>query len=285
MDSFATQAWPVLFWFAFALYVGATVFYGYQFVLRNPRVGWWARFMTGAGFLCQTASIGFNSTANDGTPLNGANQLVLASWALVLLYFVMEHVIRIRAYGAFLIPVAVTALAVAQLIGGDRTAVPVPGEITEQMNSVGIIFHVALIVFANAGFVFGAVSAVLHLLHGSMLKQHRTGLFSRRLPSLGTLQTVTRRSISLAFPVYSAGLSMGVLRAIDQDVDGWWMDPRIMMSGIVLFVFGLYLILVYRRGISSRTASWIAIAGFAFVVILAVIARTLPVGFHVFGSL
>ena len=48
------QASLVLFWFALALYVCATVLYAYQFVLKRPSVGWWARFFTGAGFICQT---------------------------------------------------------------------------------------------------------------------------------------------------------------------------------------------------------------------------------------
>ena len=64
---------------------------------------------------------------------------------------------------------------------------------------------------------------------------------------------------------------------------GWWADPRIMMAGVVWATFGVYLFRVYRHNVSSRTAAWIAIVGFVFVVILAVIARTLPVGFHVFG--
>ena len=86
----------VLFWFAMALYIVATVLYAYQFVLKHPRVGWWARFATGAGFICQTLSIGARSITTHGTQLTGANQLLLASWALVLLYFVMEHLIRIK---------------------------------------------------------------------------------------------------------------------------------------------------------------------------------------------
>ena len=93
------KASAVLFWFALALYVGATVLYAYQFVLRRSKVGWWARFLTGAGFICQTLSIGAHSIATHGTQLTGANQLMLASWALVLLYFVMEHIIKIKVYG------------------------------------------------------------------------------------------------------------------------------------------------------------------------------------------
>lgn len=277
----------VLFWFAFALYIGATVLYAYQFILRRSKVAWWARFATGAGFILQTLSIGANSIANDGTPLNGPNQLVLASWALVLLYFVMEHVIRIRAYGAFLVPAAAVLMAVAQLMGGASAGslTPPPADVASQMNSWGIAFHVALIVFANAGYIVGAISSMLYLFQNNQLRQHRTNRFSRRLPSLATLENVTRRAIALAFPVYTAGLALGIIRAIQLDVTGWYFDARIMMSGVVLMTFGAYLAIVYRHNVSSRTAAWVSIVGMVFVIILAVVARTLPVGFHVFGQI
>jgi len=266
------------------MYVAATVLYAYQFLLRRQQVAWWARFFTGAGFILQTLSIGANSIANGTTPLTGSNQLVLASWALVLVYFIIEHVLRIRAYGAFLVPVAVVLMVAAQLIGGtgkgDVVGDPI---IAAQLDNWRVAFHVALIVFANAGFIFGAVSNALYLYQGSQLKRHKTNRFVRRLPSLATLQTVGRRAIALAFPVYTAGLLLGVIRAVQVDVEGWWLDPRIMMAGVVLFTFAAYLSVVYRPEVSSRVAAWIAVLGAVFVVILGVLARTLPVGFHVFG--
>jgi ABC-type transport system involved in cytochrome c biogenesis permease subunit len=272
------QASIVTFWFAFALYVGATVLYGYQFILRRHHVGWWARFFTGAGFILQTISIGLSSSMSDGTLLDGPNQLILAAWALVLLYFIMEHILRIRSYGAFLVPVAVTALAASQLFVGGQGLKP-----GDPLYGGFIGFHVFMIVFANAGFLFGAVSAALYLFQDTQLRNHKTNRFSRKLPSLAVLQLVARRSIALAFPVYSAGLSLGVIKAIQEDVDGWWLDPRIIMSGVVLATFAVYLVMVYRREASSRTVAWVAIAGMVFVLALTIVARTLPVGFHVFG--
>lgn len=274
------QASLVLFWFSFALYVAATVLYAYQFILRRQKVSWWARFATGAGFIMQTLSIGANSIVHSGTPLTGSNQLILASWALVLLYFVIEHVIRIRAYGAFLVPIAVILMIASQFVG--------PGVATITNNPVldswYVGFHVALVVFANAGFFFGAVSNGLYLFQGTQLKRHKTSRLSRRLPSLATLQNIGRRAIALSFPVYTAGLLLGIIRAVQVDVSGWWLDPRIMMSGLVLFTFAVYLVIVYRADISSRFAAWVAITGAGFVVILAVLARTVPIGFHVFGQ-
>jgi len=277
------QISAVLFWFALALYIGATVLYAYQFFLRRSKVGWWARFLTGAGFLCQTASIGAHSIATHGTQLTGANQLMLASWALVLLYFVMEHVIKIKVYGTFLIPFAVLFMAAAQIVGGiSGGAAMTPSEVA-LLNNWRVGFHVALIVFGNAGFAFGAVSAGLYLWQEGQLKKHKSNAVTRRLPSLATLQLIARRAIGFAFPVYTAGLLLGILRAIDAQVPGWWFDPRIMLAGIVWLTFGIYLWMVYRHEAPTRTTSWVAVVGFVLVVILAVVARTVPVGFHVFG--
>ncbi len=277
------QASVVLFWFALALYICATVLYAYQFVLKRPSVGWWARFFTGAGFICQTLSIGAASISTGGTQLNGANQLMLASWALVLLYFVMEHLIKIKIYGTFLIPVAVVFMVAAELVGGLAGPTQLTLAQQAQLASWRVAFHVALIVFANAGFAFGAVSAALYLWQEGQLKKHRSNIVTRRLPSLATLQTVARRSISFAFPVYTAGLLLGIIRAVEEDVSAWYFDPRIMLAGVVWLTFGFYLTLVYRHDVSTRTSSWVAVLGFVLVVILAIVARTVQGGFHVFG--
>jgi len=278
-----SQASVVLFWFSLALYIAATVLYAYQFVLKRAKVGWWARFMTGAGFICQTLSIGALSMATHGTQLTGSNQLMLASWALVLLYFVMEHLIKIKIYGTFLIPVAVLFMGAAQIMGGFMA----PAQLTEvqamQLDSWRVTFHVALIVFANAGFAFGAVSSGIYLFQEGKLKSHTSNIVTRRLPSLSTLHTIARRAIGFSFPVYTAGLLLGILRAVELDVSMWWFDLRIMLSGFVWVIYGTYLVLVYRQHVSSRTSSWVALLGFVVVVAVAIVARTVPMGFHVFG--
>jgi ABC-type transport system involved in cytochrome c biogenesis permease subunit len=153
----------------------------------------------------------------------------------------------------------------------------------QQLDSWRVTFHVALIVFANAGFAFGAIASALYLFQAGQLKAHRSSIITRRLPSLTTLQTMGRRAIGFSFPVYTAGLLLGILRAIETGVDEWWFDPRIMLSGLVWLAFATFLGLVYRRNASASTSSWVAIVGFVFVVILAIIARTIPVGFHLFG--
>ena len=141
----------------------------------------------------------------------------------------------------------------------------------------------ALIVFANAGFAICAVASAAYLGLESQLKHHRTSTLFRRLPSLGQTDAIARRSVLIALPVYTAGLLLGVLRAIQTDVAGWWADPRVILAAVVWVVFAAYLYLGDVRGSSGRTTAWVALAGAVLVVIVAVMARTVPAGFHVFA--
>ena len=270
-------------WLALGLLIGATVLYAYQFILRRQNLAWWARFLTGAGTITLTISIGLRSTVSNGTVLTGPyNTLVLLAWALLIVYFVMEHLIRIKVYGTFLVPLAVGLLILAQFLSG-ATPAGIDAEELRLLDSWRVGFHVALIIFANAGFAIGGAASALYLIQDSQLKRHKTTALFRRLPSLSQTQNLSRRAIAVAYPAYTAGMLLGVIRAIETDVSGWWADPRIMLSGLVWLIFAVYLVRVYRHGISARSAAWIAIAGLVVVVVVAIVARTLPMGFHVFA--
>ena len=270
----------VAFWFATVLYAAATVLYGYWFLSKRRTYSWYATFLTGAGFLCHTASIYSRSVATEGTLLNGPNTLILLAWALVLLYFAMEHLIKVKVYGTALVPVSLVLMTVSQLLHAAGRGTVTASPLVENWK-VGI--HVALIIFANAGYFIGAVASLAYIVQERQLKGHKTSVLFRRLPPLGAIDTLARRAIAFAFPAYSSGLLLGVVRAIETDPPGWWADPRVMLAGLVWIVFGAYLFLHYRGRASSRTTAMIAIIGAAMVLVLAIVARAVPAGFHIFG--
>lgn len=275
----------VLFWFATALYAGATVLYAYHFLSKKRSYSWYATFLTGAGFLCHTASIGLRSVSTDGTVLTGANSLVLAAWALVLVYFVVEHFVKLKLFGTALVPVAAILMVVAQLLGfGSAGGVSgLSAAQATQLDSWRVGIHVALIVFANAGFMIGAVASGVYLMQEAQLKRHKSSALLKRLPSLAQTDLLARRAIAYAYPAYTAGLLLGIVRAIETDIAGWFADPRVMLAGMVWLVFGVYLFMHYGRGASGRTTARVALVGLVFVIVTSIAARTLPVGFHIWA--
>ena len=270
-------------WLSMGLYAGATVLYAYFFLSKKPLYSRYATFLTGAGWLCHTATVGLHSSSVEGSRLWGSYSLVLAAWALVLVYFVVEHLVKLKVYGTVLVPVGLVLLVLAQILGAAKPYTPPPTADAALLDSWRVIVHVVLIVFANAGFAIGAVASGAYLVLEAQLKRHRTSTFFKRLPSLAQTDLVARRAVAWAFPAYTAGLLLGILRAVETDVAGWWADPRVMLAGVVWAIFAAHLYLHYGRNTSGRTTSFVALAGLVFVVALAIVARALPVGFHVFG--
>lgn len=271
------QISAILFWFAILAYVAATVLYAYFFLSKRASYSWYATFLTGAGFLCHTTSIGLRSSVDGGTVLNGSNTLVLAAWALVMMYFIMEHMVKVKVYGTALVPVGAALMAISQLMTS-KTVVVSP---LVQDWKIGI--HVALVAFGSAAYFIAGVAAAAYLIQESQLKRHRTSVLFKRLPPLASIDLLMRRAVAFAYPAYSGALLLGVFRAIEEDLAGWWADPRVMLAGLVWATFGTYLVLHYTQRASARTTSWIALAGVLIVAVLAVVARTVPAGFHVFG--
>jgi len=270
-------------WLSLAALAGATVSYAYYFLSKRATFSWYASFLTGLGFLCLTASIGLHSSSSEGSRLVGPYSLVLAAWALLLVYFIVEHLIKLKVYGTVLVPVALLALVVAQLMGaGSPVGHIAPGEVA-LLENWRVAVHVVLIVFGNAGFLIGATASAAYLGLEAQLKSHRTSTLFKRLPSLAQTDLIARRAVAFAFPVYSGGLLLGVLRAVETDQAGWFADPRVMLSGVVWVVFAFYLYLQYGRGVSGKTAARVALVGAALVIALAVLARTVPMGFHIFA--
>ncbi len=277
------QAEIMTLWVAMALYAGATVLYAYFFLEKRRSFSWFATILTGAGFLCHTASIGLRSRLTHGTEMTGANSLVLAAWALVAVYFVVEYLVKLKVYGTILVPVALAVLFGSQVAGLSGAASSLqPGE-ARLLDSWRVGVHVLLIVFANAGFAVGGVASATYLALEAQLKKHRTATLFKRLPSLAQTDLVARRAVIYAYPAYTAGLLLGILRAVETDVSGWFADPRVMLAAVVWIVYGVYLYLHYGRNAGGRTTAIVSLVGMTCVIALAMAARLLPVGFHVFG--
>jgi len=270
-------------WLTMASLTGATILYAYHFLSKRASFSFYASLLTGLSFLLLTASVGLHSSAVAGSRLWGPYSMVLAAWALVVVYFAVEHLIKLKVYGTVLLPCALLLLVVAQIMGAGNPATPPPASDLALLESWRVIVHVALIVFANAGFLVGAAASAAYLGLEAQLKGHHTSTLFKRLPSLGQTDLVARRAVAFAFPAYAAGLLLGVLRAMETDVAAWWADPRIIVSGIVLAIYAVYLFLHYARNASGRTVARIALVGAVFVIALAILARTVPAGFHIFA--
>jgi ABC-type transport system involved in cytochrome c biogenesis permease subunit len=276
------QAAVITYWFAMGLYLGATVLYVYFFLSKRRDISWYATFLTGAGFLMQTVSIAARWYATGAFPIEGAfNSLDLTAWVLVLVYFVMEHLIKIKTFGALLVPAAFGMMAIGIVLGPSATQLP--PEQRALVENWRIWFHVILILLANAGFAVAAAAGAIYLVQERQIRAHNTSVLFKRLPSLAQADRLNKRAVEWAYPAFVVGVILGTLRAIEVHVPAWYFDPRVMISGLVLVVYGVYLVLRFRDAITGRQAAYYSLFAFLLIVVNAVLARVVSSGFHVFG--
>jgi ABC-type transport system involved in cytochrome c biogenesis permease subunit len=86
-----------------------------------------------------------------------------------------------------------------------------------------------------------------------------------QLLSLERLETMNHRAITLAFPLFTGGLVVGVALLLGQNELTWY-DPKVLVTGLFWLVFALLLYLRYglhQQG--RRVAIWTVVA---FVVMI-----------------
>jgi ABC-type uncharacterized transport system permease subunit len=247
-----------LFGFAFLAYAGAAAAYAVD-VRRPGPVGRLATWSVRLGWLFQTALLAVQAAHADGFPwATWAGSLNLFVWLVVSVYLVWGCRTRYRMLGLAVIPLAVALLVTARLGGGTETGTQ------SDYSTAFLVVHVGLLSFAFAAFTVAAALSALYLWQERRLKSHRPAALLGRAPSLLTLETLAGRTIAVALPALTAGIVAGLVRLRN---DGGAVDALMAVTLGAWAVYGSYLVLRYEAGWHGRRAAYLALAGFALVVV------------------
>jgi ABC-type transport system involved in cytochrome c biogenesis permease subunit len=192
-----------------------------------------------------------------GLPLqSGASTLLFLSWILAIFYLVGSlHHPRLT-WGVFVLPVVLGLVLVAKAAFHADTAAPP----TPQRLWAWAWLHVALLVLGSVGLCVGFVASAMYLVQSWKLKHKSPPGEGVQLLSLERLETMNRRAITLAFPLFTGGLIVGVALLVGTDQLSW-LDPKVVVTGLFWLVFGLLLYLRYGLQLQGRRmAVWTMIA-------------------------
>jgi ABC-type uncharacterized transport system permease subunit len=132
-------------------------------------------------------------------------------------------------------------------------------------STVFLVLHVGFVLAAFAGFTLAAALSALYLWQERRLKRHRAGGLLGRAPSLATLEELTARSIAFGLPALTAGIVVGFVRL---GTTGAGFDALEAVTLVTWLVYAAFLVLRYETGWRGRRAAYLALAGFAFVVVV-----------------
>jgi ABC-type uncharacterized transport system permease subunit len=249
----------LLFWPAILLYGEAAV--GYFGDLRHPgRAGRVATWGVRLGWLVQTALLGVQAARDDGFPWGTwASSLDLFVWLVVSAYLIWGCRRPYRLLGLVVMPLAVALLVVARAGGGTGVGN------ASHYSSLFLLVHVGLVLTAFAGFTLAAALSGLYVWEERRLQTRPATILRRQMPALGTLDSLALRTVVWSVPLLTLGAAVGLVRLVAR---GERLDALIAMTAVTWLVWCAYLVLRLLGGWTGRRAAYLALAGFALVVVV-----------------
>lgn len=247
----------LLFWPALLFYGEAAV--GYLGYIRRAGAAdraaiWGVRL----GWLAQTALLAVQAARENGFPWGTwAGSLNLFVWLVVTVYLGVRKPYRLL--GLAVMPLAAALLIVSRAGGGTGAGS------RSHYSNLFLVLHVGLVLAAFAGFTLTAALSAFYLWQERRLKRREVTILRRQAPSLATLDSLASRTVLFSLPALTLGLAVGFARLL---VDHDHVDAVVVATLVTWLVWSAYLVLRATRGLTGRRAAYVALIGFALVIVV-----------------
>ncbi|MCS7168636.1 MAG: cytochrome c biogenesis protein CcsA [Gemmatales bacterium] len=245
--------------------------------LWKPDARWLRWLMVGfmaAGLLAHTLYLAARWTPTAGE----ARSLLWLAWivAFLGLYGAMHY--RRVAWCVFVLPVVLALIGLATLWPAAHGWPAITGPLDRWL----ITAHVALLVLGGVGLCVSFVASVMYLLQARRLRHKQALGEGLRLLSLERLERMIRHGVAWAFPLWTAGVILGMF-LLWQRREFSWLDAKVISGAVLVLVFVMLLDLRYRQHQRGRRFAWAAIMAFVMFLVALSIEAFAP-SWHRFGG-
>lgn len=252
------------------IYFAAFVFYLFRMILGRDFWGRLATYTAFAGLTAQTLALVWRWKASYDLGIGHApmsnfyESLVFFSWAIVLLYLIMERRLKNRAVGVFIMPVAFLLMAFASLSPDISSKID---PLIPALQSNWLISHVLTCFMGYAAFTVAFGLGIMHFLKAAAAgkKAKMISGFFQSLPGDDVIDELTYQSAALGFVFLTLGIMTGSVWAHYAWGSYWSWDPKETWSLITWLIYALMLHVRHVRGWRGRRMALLSIIGFACV--------------------
>ena len=293
-------------------YIAAMVGYFAYLAFKRDPIWVIARVIAFAGLAANVVAIVSRGMAAHRVPWGNMYEFSVLLGALVVAgyLFIVEGIYKVRVLGGFALMFVVLTMAIAVSF----LDVP-PGPLVPALNSYWIKIHVVAAITGSSLFALGGIVTILYLVQDHRERTRadslraippppimggsidlddphdlivdageamgsgqapRTGM----LPSSATLDRVAYRIIAFGFPIWTFAVIAGAIWAQSAWGRYWGWDPKETWSFITWTIFAGYLHARATSGWRGRKAAWIAVVGFASLLITYYAVNLWIVGLH-----
>ncbi len=240
-----------------------------RFAVRNAARWYLTLLLTALAWAVQTAYLVNLAITNRRVPMTTEFESLLAlSWIVAAVgLYLMVHAPKPVAVGAIVLPIVVALASLAGLIaprqanwGGAWAGA------TAFWGSVHGLFLLA----GGASTCVAFAAGIMYLTQSHRLKTKRPSRFGFAMPSLEQSERLNRGAVTLAFPLLTFGLLIGVVLSYSRRGDGAsalrWSDPKVLSALATWLIFAVLLHARFRPAMRGRGVVLLTILAFAFLV-------------------
>ncbi|AGA24672.1 cytochrome C assembly family protein [Singulisphaera acidiphila] len=239
-----------------------------RFVVRGAARWYLTVALTALAWLVQTAYLTNLAWVQRKVPVTTAfESLMVLSWIFALIgLYLMVRSPKPMAVGVFVLPL-VLGLVVSGQLASPRDGWDQWGSATRFWGTVHGLFLLAGAVSTCVAFAAG----LMYLVQSNRLKHKRPSRFGFALPSLEQSERLNRGAITVAFPLLTCGLLIGVildlvLRGAAARTPLSWTDPKVVSAFLMWLVFAALLHARFRPAMRGRSLMVLTIIAFGFLV-------------------
>lgn len=196
-------------------------------------------------------------------PLSNGYEFILTfCWATVLILLYSEFRFKLKALGAFVMPVPFLLLAfIVMTVGANERIIHA---IPPALKSYWLTFHVITAIFSYGGFAVSFGLAIMYLIKTRTRTNPNAGIVAR-FPDAGVLDELCYKVIIFAFSFLTLVIVTGAIWANYAWGTYWSWDPKETWSLITWFIYAGYLHARLMYDWRGKRAAWLAVFGFAAV--------------------
>ena len=157
-------------------------------------------------------------------------------------------------------------------------------ELLPSLQSYWLVIHVTVAVLASAIFTLGAAASAVYLVKDAFARSGRSS-FLDRFPDAPSLERTAYGLHIVAFPLWTFTLIAGAIWAREAWASYWNWDPKEVWTFVIWVVYAAYLHSRATSGISRQTATYIALAGYACIIVNFAVVNVFFVGQHSYSGL
>lgn len=246
--------------------------------LRARKAGGIAQTLALLGTVLLFASAALRGASVERWPLGNMFEFGVASALFTMVVFVVWGLRRdLRWLGVFVVAPVLILLGLANTVWYTEAA-----ELMPSLKSIWLVIHVTVATISVGLFAVGFVVALLYLAKDRF---GATRGVLRALPDSRTLERLAYGLHIIAFPLWTFTLIAGAIWARQAWGSYWNWDPKEVWTFIIWVVYAAYMHARVTRGWRRQSATWIAVAGFACIIVNYSIVNMYFVGMHSYSGL